>query len=57
MLAKKIEMHPEELNTGQDFNMKALIASVINLENVKISFWNSLLDCLSRGRTKRRRQK
>ena len=57
MLAKKIEMYPEELNTGQDFNMKALIASVINLENVKISFWNSLLDCLSRGRTKRRRQK
>ena len=57
MLAKKIEMHPEELNLQQDSNMQALITSVIKLKSVKINLWNSLLDCLSRGRNKRRRQK
>ena len=57
MLAKKIEMYPEELNLQQDSNMQALITSVIDLKSVKISLWNSQLDCLSRGRNKLRRQK
>ena len=50
------------MSTGEpilalESNMETLVRSVISLKKLKLSLWISLLDCLCRGKKKRRRQK